>query len=389
MDISLDIPKKQIIYFIHDSYNIYTFDIINNTFNKIYRINNPPTLYYFYEYFDNNSELFIFLENNILIFNNNQEVPVSIKHNIDYRELVDIVKYKDKYYILTRSKIYIMTYNITDIQEYSLPTYIKYVSHYNKYVKLLIYNDELYYTNYSDNEINDTHTNLELNLLKIDLEKNEFTIKQLFEKKVLNFIDHNFAIPGYCLHNINIYEENIVCAITDNTVDKTLLISYDLKNQIIKTKVINYNKITLKLLYNNIFITDNSSYNYKEKFMLYNIKTLDFMDTIKIDIPPENGYFKIINILNKLYIISNKTKSNNFGMLVYERETTEKNIKTAIFILKNFFKKNLNIDYGCYQDVKQYILEYVNAKTELDEEDNVTSCVITDNNYKFIKEVAL
>ena len=389
MDISLDIPKKQTIYCIHDSYDIYMFDIINNTFNKIYRINNPPTLYYFYEYFDNNSELFIVLENNILIFNNSQEIPISIKHNIEYRELVDIMKYKDKYYILTRSKIYIMTYNQTDIQEYSLPTYIKYVSHYNKYVKLFIYNDELYYTNYSDNEINDTHTNLELNLLKIDLEKNEFTSKQLFEKKVLNSIDFEYAIPGYYLHNINIYEENIICAITDHTVDKTLLIIYDLINQIIKTKVINYNNITLKLLYNNIFITDNSNYNYKEKFMLYNIKTLDFIDTIKLDRLPENGYLNIINILNKLYIILNKTESNNFGMLVYERETTEKNIKTAIFILKNFFKKNLNIDYGCYQDVKKHILEYINAKTELDEEDNVTSCVITDNNYKFIKEVAL
>ena len=52
-------------------------------------------------------------------------------------------------------------------------------------------------------------------------------------------------------------------------------------------------------------------------------------------------------------------------------------------------QKKFNIDYGCYQDVKKYILEYVNAKTELDEEDNITSYVITDNNYKFIKEVAL
>ena len=54
-----------------------------------------------------------------------------------------------------------------------------------------------------------------------------------------------------------------------------------------------------------------------------------------------------------------------------------------------YFKKNFNIDYGCYQDVKKHILEYVNVKIELDKEDNITSCVITDNNYKFIKEVAL
>ena len=74
---------------------------------------------------------------------------------------------------------------------------------------------------------------------------------------------------------------------------------------------------------------------------------------------------------------------------IYETSITKKDIELGALALKHIFKEKLNIDYGNHSDLKEFILEKMNCKVSLDEQDKINECIITDDNYKFIREIKL
>ena len=371
--------------------NVYILDTLNNKFTKIYEIRGIiPKKYY--KYFENQTKLMIVDNNEIIYFDNNGEIKFRIKYDNpdnNFTELLDIIEHKNNYYFITNTKITILDNNL-NFEDYDIPNYTEQYS-YKCYCKLLIHNDELYITYYIMTYEDGENINIKLELLKADYKNNIFIKTLLFDKTFPSYIDYDPTYTGYQLGGLCIYNEYIISAITDNTTKKTLILSYNLNSKQ-KIKVyIDYIQIHIKIFENNLLITNYLDYTYQKRFILYDIFTLKFKHFIKIDIKPKNGYFKFYSINNKLYIIpyniGKVLKKEN--IIIYDKEITERDIKLMALAVKHIFKNKLNIDYGYHQDIKKYIINYINVEIDLDEEDRVISYKNMDNNYKFVTEIVI
>jgi hypothetical protein len=377
------------MYYCHNKI-LYRLDNEYKTCRRIYTIEGH-NFNYFYEYFDNNNEVIIIVDDKLVLINNDEEIK-TLPFKYNFYDMRDIVKHKDQYYILMRTQIIILDSDLNYIEHnifYNLNQY----DLYRKLVKLHIYKDELYITYYNANVVNDEETLITISLIKVDLEQKIYNHEEILTNTVSTPYT-GFVLEGYELHNICVNNEYITYLITDKATHDNLLINHNLL-----TKETNYNNKEKNHIFTRIknygykLVCEDTHNLYTKSFVMYDMKTLEFKEYITIDKVPKNGYLNIILNKNNLLIIINKNYTNpighpdNYQTYIYEKILTKKDILLGALALKYSFKEKLGIDYGCHRDIKEFILEKMKCKVELDENDNILKYEITDEEYKFIREV--
>jgi len=347
--------------------NVYTIEYKTNKMTEIYNINENG---YYYKFFDNYNKLIIVLQSNIILFNN--EIIYDITHIFDTNKYIfNITENNNNYYFLTNNYIFILNEKF-EFSKYQLENPIIKSYFYNDYEIIFFYNNELYYAYFNNNNNNI----ISLNLVKVDLENNIFDHKIIFQK-ILSNVD--------IVSNLCNYNNYILFGINNN--NNTELFQYNLINNIFKKNTINIISNKIFMQKNNLFIYYNSRAK-TNKFVFINIDTLKIQDYINFNYEPQNGFFNIFMYYNKIYIDEYIFKSND-NLLIYEVNTSEKNIKFNALVIKHILKNQLNIDFGCYRDIKEYILEKMNCKVELNENDEVVKYKITDPNYHIICKLSI
>ena len=378
--------------------------------NKVYKLNKnltiiteicnfkiPGSLYntfYKYWYINNNSELLININsnsnnNNIIIVNENGIIK-NLRIECYYKDVLAVEKYNNEYYMLLKDKIIIIDSEF-NIKEHKLLHEFKQLEtdFCKKYHHFIFYNNNLFIAYYNETQLENDNSIITLNLLSINLKDN------IFENKEISSLETIFST----LNDIVVYNnDNIIFCINDydnlhkTNPTKIMLFNYDLNTNTLKYKNIKDDKLNnlnrIEKLDDKLIIFDHSIIN--NFIYLYNIKSLDFEKHLIINKKIVNGYYDILFIENTLiirpYLIENK--ENNILYILNSNDITEKNIKLGALALKHKFKDILDIDHGINRDLKEYILEKMNCKVDLDENDNLINYKIHGNYiYNFIREI--
>ena len=162
---------------------------INNTTNEMKKVYNLHTAKCYYEYFENNEELFVITTTMIMIFKSNIR-PSYIAHPlncVDKLTVADIMKYNSQYYILT-NELLIQINELCEFKMYPLSNTIRVIPTFNvKHVKLFTYNDIIHYTYYAritSSNIHESFTIIAI-LCTFNLDSRETSQTILYEKKYL------------------------------------------------------------------------------------------------------------------------------------------------------------------------------------------------------------
>lgn len=369
-------------------FNNKIFVIKPNKIELICKLSNNQFKYY--EYIDNKNELITIIDKNLIIYNNEGKIVLNIEHNIsNVYNILDIIKNNEKYYILTKTNIIVLNKEL-EFKKYDLPICINFSHYARKYVKLIFNNDKLHYMYYTGKKINDFESKIYFNIVEIELEEKKFYHKIISEYIVSS---NSFDEEKYYLLNIYTYKNYVMYGVVNYDYNKKHpIFQYNLDNKILKKKYISYRIIAMSIIDNKLIIkTSNSNTNFSNNyFLLYDIKSFNYENYLVLDEIPPNGYYNVFYYNDKLYILTNKYKSNSNEMLFsYKKKVSLKDIKLGALALKHVFKNKLDIEYGCHTDVKELILEKMKGITTLDNEDRVSFCKITDNNYYLDNKIEL
>lgn len=373
------------------------YNLKNLTIKELYNFKIPGGLYntfYKHWYINNNNELLININSN---FNNSDNIIIIGENGIIkklriecyYKDVLAVEKYNNEYYMLLKDKIIIIDSNF-DIKEHKLLHEFKQpeTDFCIKYHHFIFYNNNLFIAYYNKTQFENDNSIISLNLLSINLKDNIFINKEISSLETISST----------LENIVVYNNNnIIFCIKDydnlykTKPTKIILFNYDLNTNILKYKNIkdklnNLNRI--EKLDNKLVIFDNSVRN--NFIYLYNIKSLEFEKHLIINKEIVNGYYDMIFKENTLiirpYLIENKSK--HILYILNSNDITERNIKLGALTLKHIFKDILDIEHGFHRDLKEHILEKMNCKVELDENDNLINYKIQGNYiYNFIGEI--
>lgn len=402
------------MYFIFN-HNVYKLNNNLNSYSTVYQINYDSSNFhslskFYYEYFNEYDEMFIIEKEQIVIIGKNNEI-IKKKITFCYKDVLSISKNEDTYHILTKKQIIVLNKEL-EIKFYDFSWEFSYFNQYKILYKIFLNNNKIYVAYYNYELLDTGHCNTSLNLLKFDLSSNTFSNKELFKMdtqyNVLQNICVNKEYIVFCIHEYNSSTHSYI-----SNINRLLLISYNLKTQIlieknIKNKVSYISNISN---FNNYLLIENPM--FKEKtFSLFDMKSLDFIKYIHLYNKLENGYLNVFLQEKNFIILSNSVnneisdeeRNNNmrtnqqetrnklikpYCLHIYESSITKQDIELGALALKHIFKEKLNIDYGNHSDLKEFILEKMNCKVSLDEQDKINECIITDDNYKFIREIKL
>lgn len=382
-------------------FNFKVFKLNKNlTITEICDFKIPGGLYntfYKHWYINNNNELLININSNfntsdnIIIIGENGIIK-KLRIECYYNDVLAVEKYNNEYYMLFKNKIIIID-NEFNIKEYELLHEFKSFTeyYYTKYYHFIFYNNNLFIAYYNEEPLENDNSIITLNLLNINLKDN------IFVNKEIKSIETIFSQ----LQDIVVFNNNIIFCIKDYDnlhkikPKKIMLFNYNLntntlKYKNIKDKLKNVNRI--EKLNNKLIIFDNSVKCSDNFIYLYNIENLEFEKHLIINKEIVNGYYDIIfkeNILIIRPYISRNIKKDILYIL-NSNDISEKNIKLGALALKHKFKEILDIDYGYNTDIKEYILEKMNCKVKLNENDNLINYeIIGGYNYNFDKEIEI
>jgi hypothetical protein len=373
--------------YIVDSKKVYVVNLTTLEKKEIWEI--KQRLYqYSIIYLNNKTELIISYNKEFILFDDKGEQRF-ISHPYNYRNFINIIKYKNEYYILKKTQILILNEK-KEFREYEITNTIEFYSEHKRFVKLFIYNDELYYTYYSTNEMNGI-THITINLVKCDLKNNIFINEELDFSYTCRSSWYDFI-----LHNICVYEEHLIFMIYDKITKVILLIKYNLlTEEILSINLKNSYFLQGELYkiesYNDNLVFEQRNWDLNKLFIIFDIVNLEFKQYIKLDNKSIKNYYWInFNNYNKniiIYTQSTNIKEPSF-IHIYENNITYKNLKLGALSLKYIFK-NLGFEYGQHTDIKEQILNKMQSDVELDEEDTITKYKIKSYEYSFQKEILL
>ena len=376
----------------------------NNYYQKVYKLYNNYTkskliykiphhdLNYWIHYFNNNTEIVIIFNNSFVLIDNNEEIKtLPFKYNVNHMR--DIIKHKNDFYILMKSKIIILDSDL-NFRDYDILYNLEFNNKYKTWSKIIIYNDELFITYYNGIKDlqNEYNTIINLILIKIDLSNKVYTYETLFTCHVSTFLNNeNMFMDGYQIQSICAYNEYIIYFINDSVTHDMLLINYNLL-----TKKLNHRNIKEKCHvladdiknYNYMLFLQDSLELYNKSFVIYDMRTLEFVNYIRIDKIPIQGHVNILINNNTLIMTTNRDPKKSTYM-IYQMKNNKKTIYLGALWLKYGFKNTINIGYGEQSDIKELILEKMDCNIKLDENDKIIEYKNNNINFIFQRELTI